>query len=210
MVSDLENEIEFPEPDIVDEASDPFDVFFRWYSEAEIKDNVANAATLSTVRYDHKPSSRYVLIKEVSREKGFVFYTNLKSNKAKEIFQNPYVSLCFFWTNSGKQVRTIGKAYELSDKEADEYFKTRPRLSQLSAWASEQSSPVSSYEELKKRFFEFAEKFNGQDVPRPPWWKGFYVIPEEFYFLIYTPFRLHKRVFFILKNGIWQKSYLCP
>lgn len=207
---DFEDEISFPSDDILDRALDPFEVFFDWYKQAEIKDNLANAAVLSTVRADQKPSSRYVLIKDVSRDKGFVFYTNLNSNKSKEIFVNPYVSICFFWLFSGRQVRVIGRANLLSDSEADEYFRTRPRLSQISAWASDQSSPVESYEVLKKRFYEFLEKFKGQEVPRPPWWKGFYVIPEEFDFLIYTLFRLHKRVQFVMKNGIWLKTYLCP
>lgn len=209
-IDTFEEEIMFPPEDIVDTSSDPFDVFFQWFKEAETRDNLPNAAVLSTVRQDQKPNSRYVLIKEVTREKGFVFYTNLKSNKASEIFANPYVSLCFFWLLSGKQVKVIGKAHLLSDEEVVEYFKSRPRLSQLSAWASEQSSPVQSYDVLKERFLEFSKKFKDTEIPRPPWWKGFYVIPEEFDFLIYTLFRLHKRVLFVNKDGKWEKTYLCP
>lgn len=210
MADILDEEIEFPPEDIADTSDDPYEIFFSWYRDAETKDNIVNAAVLSTMRADLRPNSRYVLIKEVTRERGFVFYTNLKSNKASEIFKNPYVSLCFFWLFAGKQVKVIGKAHLISDEDADDYFRTRPRLSQLSAWASEQSSPISSYDDLKARFYEFAEKFKDQDIPRPPWWKGFHVIPEEFEFLIYTMFRLHKRVLFVLKDGRWEKMYLCP
>ncbi len=198
------------------ELNDPFDIFEIWYSDASKTEDMADSMVLSTVGLDGSPNSRVVLLKKFSREDGFVFYTNIQSNKGKELEKNPHACLLFWWLKCARQVKIRGKAILLSQEEADAYFKTRPREAQIAAWASEQSKTLKSYEELVDRFKKFSKEFEGREVPRPPHWLGFRVIPCEFEFLIYTKERLHKRVLFRKKENEkeggdrWEKIYLSP
>jgi len=147
---------------------------------------------LSTVGEDGRPSSRVVLLKGVDEE-GLVFYTNLDSRKGREALARPGVALLFWWYPLDTQVRFEGSAHRVSDEEADAYFATRPRGSQLGAWASEQSRPLDSREELEARLAELTERFEGMPVPRPPHWSGLRVRPLAIEFWKNQPNRLHER-----------------
>ena len=195
--------------DELDKLDDPFDIFSLWYKIASEKENDPTCMYISTVDEAGRPNIRTVLLKKFGKE-GFVFFTNIESKKGREIQKNPFVAVLFWWQNFGRQVKIRGKAEKISEKEADEYFKTRLRLSQIAAWASRQSQPISSYKELIERFKKYEKEFEEKEVPRPPYWLGFRIIPYEFEFLIYTTERLHKRTLFYLEDGRWKKTFLCP
>jgi pyridoxamine 5'-phosphate oxidase len=206
-MSDVKNENTL---DVFEINEDPLDVFLVWYEIAKKKEKNPDAMVLSTVGLDGKPNSRVVLLKKFGKEDGFIFFTSLLSQKSQEIEKNCFVSLLFWWENTGGQVKIRGKAKRVSEKEADEYFSTRPRIAKISAWASQQSQPLKSYEELLERFERLKKEFEGKDVPRPPYWLGFRVIPFEYEFLIYTQERLHKRILYYLQDEVWKKTYLNP
>jgi len=170
---------------------------------------LAEAASLATSDKDGRPSVRVVLLKDYDEE-GFVFYTNLKSRKAKDIEQNPLVSLCFWWAPLQEQVRIEGPAEVVSDAEADAYFATRDRESQIGAWASHQSDKLGSSDELAKSFESSTKEFEGAEVPRPPHWGGYRLIPEEIEFWIGKPHRLHERFLYKRQNGSWVMTMLYP
>jgi len=197
------------ELDELDKLDDPFDIFSLWYKIASEKEKDPNYMYISTVDEEGGPNIRTVLLKKFGKE-GFVFFTNIESKKGREIQKKPFVAALFWWQNFGRQVKIRGKAEKISEKEADEYFKTRPRFAQIAAWASRQSQPISSYKELIERFKKYEKEFEGKEVPRPPYWLGFRIIPYEFEFLIYTTERLHKRALFYLESGRWKKTFLCP
>src|SRR5215218_7010303 len=147
---------------------------------------------LSTVDVDGQPSGRFVLLKAVD-ERGFVFYTNLHSRKARALAANPRASLCFYWAALGKQVRIEGVVEPVSEAEADAYFATRPRDSQIGAWASQQSRPLESRFALEKAVARYAAKHAVGEVPRPPYWTGYRIAPVAMEFWADRPFRLHDR-----------------
>jgi len=150
-----------------------------------------------------------VLLKDFN-ERGFVFYTNLLSKKGRELRRNSYASMCFYWDSLGIQVRIIGSVHQVSDWEADNYFATRDRKTQLGAWASRQSHPLKNMPELIKKFKFYSKKFL-KKVPRPPYWSGFRIVPREIEFWKRGHFRLHQRVIFRKKRtGGWKKSRLYP
>jgi pyridoxamine 5'-phosphate oxidase len=168
-----------------------------------------NAAALATCGNDRQPTVRMVLLKEAD-ERGFVFYTNLESRKARQLSDNPSASLCFWWPQLKRQVRVEGRV-ELIDKlEADEYFASRPRGSQLGAWASPQSSAITSREELLAAGAELTLKYKDQAVPRPPFWSGYRLVPERIEFWKEQPDRLHEREAYTLHNDGWQATLLAP
>ena len=167
------------------------------------------AMTLATVDEQGRPSARTVLLKDMD-EKGFVFYTNLGSRKGRQLETHRDVSLVFWWRENAEQVLVDGLAEPVSDAEADAYFATRPRGSQIGAWASKQSRPMESREEFLARIAEFEQKFEGRDVPRPDHWSGFRVKPRRVEFWYGREFRLHERVCFDLFDGRWQESLLYP
>ncbi len=187
----------------------PFDIFSSWYKIASEKEKDPTYMQLSTVDEEGRPNIRTVLLKKFGRE-GFVFFTNIESKKGKEIQKNSSVAALFWWQNFRRQVKIRGKAERITESEADEYFKTRPKVAQIAAWASRQSQPINSYKELIERFKKYEKEFEGKEVPRPPYWLGFRIIPYEFEFLIYTTERLHKRALFYLEEGKWKKIFLCP
>ena len=191
-------------------ADDPFALFASWYAEArESEINDSNAMTVSSVGADGQPSSRMVLLKGHDA-RGFVFYTNLQSRKARELIDRPKAALLFHWKSLRRQVRIEGPVGEVSQDEADAYFATRGRDSQLGAWASDQSQPLPSREIFEARFAEMEARFDGQDVPRPPHWSGFRVEPVTIEFWQDRPHRLHERRLFTRNDGGWDEGLLYP
>ncbi len=167
------------------------------------------AMTVATVDEHGRPSARTLLLKDMD-ERGFVFYTNLGSRKGRHLQTNADVSLVFWWRETAEQVLIDGHAEPVSDAEADTYFASRPRGSQIGAWASQQSRPMESREEFLERIAHFEKKFEGQDVPRPEHWSGFRVRPRRVEFWYGREYRLHERVCFDLVDGVWQESLLYP
>lgn len=191
--------------------SDPFELFHYWIRETETNKEVEeiNTMTVSTVGLDGYPKSRVVLLKEYDRE-GFVFYTNYLSEKGKAIAENPKVCISFFWPTSERQVIIKGIARKTSEEESEEYFRSRPRGSQLGAWASSQSSVIPSREFLKKRLEKLEAEYEGKEIPKPPYWGGYKVYPSEFEFWQGRPNRLHDRIYYSKENELWQIDRLAP
>ncbi len=176
-----------------DTTLDPFEVFHRWFGEAEqAEPNDPNAMALATVDAAGRPSVRMVLLKGVD-ERGFIFYTNLTSHKGRDLAGNREAGLCLHWKSLRRQIRIDGPVEQVSVSEADAYFHSRPRGSQIGAWASKQSQPMEGLWILERRVAEFALKFGLGTVPRPPHWSGFRVLPRVIEFWRDRPFRLHER-----------------
>jgi len=186
-----------------DLGADPVVVFKKWFDEAcNAQIPEPNAFCLSTVNINSlQPSSRIVYLKDL-RQKELVFYTNYDSEKGQEIEGNLNVSMLFFWPEMERQVRIQGEAYKMSNEESDAYFKTRPRSSQLGAWASRQSQRLDSSSELKERVAALEVKFPGE-IPRPEFWGGYAVKPSLFEFWQGKPSRLHDRLVYTLENESW-------
>ncbi len=192
---------------------DPIEHFRTLLAAAQAVDRAQlpepTAMTLATVGGDGQPSARLVLLKSVD-DRGFVFYTNLRSRKGRELAANPRAALTFHWQPLEVQVRIEGLAEQVEDAEADEYFATRPRGSQIGAWASDQSEELTQAADLDARFVEMERRFAGRDVPRPPHWSGYLVIPERIEFWRSRPSRLHERRLFERHGGGWRESLLYP
>ena len=188
---------------------DPIAIFQRLYEQAAQKCVEPDAMVLSTVDPDGRPSGRYVLLKAVD-DRGFVFYTNLESRKARALGANPFASLCFYWAPLDKQVRVEGRVERVTDLEADTYFATRPRESQIGAWASQQSAVLESPPVLDARVAAVRERFGDGVVPRPPFWSGFRVVPSSVEFWSRDPARLHERERFDRQGDQWTRSLLYP
>jgi pyridoxamine 5'-phosphate oxidase len=192
---------------------DPIDHFKDLLTAARAIDRAIlpepTAMSLATAALDGQPSVRMVLLKGVD-QRGFVFYTNFESRKGRELLANPRAALCFHWQPLELQVRIEGSAERIPDEEADAYFATRPRVSQLGAWASHQSATLSSDEELDARVREIEERFAGRQVPRPPHWSGFRVVPASIEFWRSRAFRLHERRLFERVDGEWRMRLLYP
>lgn len=189
---------------------DPFDQFRLWFDKAiEAGISEPNAMVLSTVSESGKPSSRVVLLKDITDE-GLAFYTNYNSRKAQEIGKNPYVSLVFLWPGLERQVRIEGRATKTGTEEADIYFRSRPGGSRLGAWVSEQSRAITSREELDKRLELVRERFAGKEIPRPEHWGGYIVKPTAFEFWQGRENRLHDRFLYRFENGGWTLNRLAP
>jgi pyridoxamine 5'-phosphate oxidase len=167
------------------------------------------AFTLGTVGGDGQPSLRAMLLKALD-DRGFVFYTNLRSRKGRELLDRPVAAMCFHWQALERQVRVEGAVERVTDAEADEYFATRPRGSQLGAWASDQSAVMEVEGELERRVAELAEKYEGETVPRPPHWSGFRLIPDAMEFWMNMPSRLHVRHLYRRDGGAWEIRRLFP
>src|SRR5579883_3497848 len=190
--------------------TDPFALFRAWMAEAERTEPAdANAMTLATATPDGVPSARIVLLKGVD-PRGFTFFTNTQSRKGEELAANPRAALLFHWKSLGRQVRIEGRAAPVSEAEADAYFATRPRISRLGAWASDQSRPLTARAELERRLAEQEARFPGDSVPRPPHWSGYRLEPARFEFWQDMPFRLHDRTVFAKDGADWRISKLFP
>ena len=190
--------------------TDPFALFDQWFAEARAAEvNDPEAMALATAGSDGQPSVRMVLLKGHGPA-GFVFYTNAQSAKGDQLAQNPRAGLLFHWKALRRQVRIEGAVERVPDAEADAYFASRGRDSQLGAWASDQSRPLDQRETFERRFDEMAKRYAGGDVPRPPHWRGYRVIPDRIEFWIDRPHRLHERRLFTLGESGWTEGLLYP
>jgi len=190
----------------------PFSLFEAWLEEATAKEpNDPNAMSLATVDPTGMPNARMVLLKGLD-ERGFVFYTNLESQKGQELLNHPKAALIFHWKSLRKQVRVQGDVEQVTAQEADDYYDSRPRLSRIGAWASRQSRPLEGRWALEKAVAEYTAKFGVGSIPRPPFWHGFRIVPLKIEFWADRPFRLHDRVVFAreAEQSPWQKTQLYP
>jgi pyridoxamine 5'-phosphate oxidase len=190
---------------------DPFTQFGRWYDDAvERGAPQPDAMIVASATTDARPSARIVLLRGVD-DRGFVFFTNYESRKGRELHANPVAAVGFHWPEVHRQVRATGAVGRVSDDESDEYWSARPRASQLSAWASEQSEVVGDRDELEARVEELARRFGGTDVPRPAWWGGLRVVPDEIEFWQHREDRLHDRLRYSHSaDGTWRIERLQP
>ena len=197
-------------PDSSPVITDPFARFAEWMNEAwEHEPEDANAMTLATASPNGLPAARIVLLKGAD-ERGFVFYTNTQSRKGEELAANTRVALLFHWKPQGRQVRIEGHVEPVTPAEADAYYATRARISRLGAWASDQSRVLPGRAELERRLAEYEAKYPGDEIPRPPHWSGYRVVPERFEFWQNMPFRLHDRTVYTRAAGGWSIGKLYP
>lgn len=192
-------------------SEDPIRQFGSWFDEARRCRGLLlpEAVCLGTVSPDGAPEGRMMLLKGFDAA-GFVFYTNLESQKAESLKATPLASLTFHWAPLGRQVRIQGRIEKVSDSEADEYFGSRPRGSQIGAWASRQSAPIPDRQALEGRFAELEKDYQGKEMPRPPYWGGFRLVPERIEFWQERPNRLHDRFLFKREGGRWVVTRLSP
>lgn len=192
---------------------DPIERFRSVYALAEKIDRTIlpdpTAMALGTVEEGGQPSVRIVLLKAFD-ERGFVFYTNYEGRKGRHLLAQPKAALCFYWAAIDIQVRVEGKVTKVSEQEADEYFATRARLSQIGAWASKQSEPVESPSALNERVDKYEREFEGRVVPRPTFWSGFRVVPERIEFWKARPNRLHERHLYTRAGNGWKTETIYP
>lgn len=198
---------------VADVAADPMEQFKSWFSKArELSEKERpNAMTLATATPEGVPSARIVLLKEVD-EQGLIFYTNYKSRKARELADNPYAALVFWWPVLERQVRVQGQVERISAEASNRYFAVRPRGSQIGAWASQQSAVIKSRQELADQVEVVTEKYVNQEVPRPPHWGGYRLCPTAFEFWQGAPSRLHDRIYYQKKENEkgWAIKRLAP
>ena len=190
----------------------PFELFKQWFEEAKKKEiNDPNALALGTANKEGIPSVRMVLLKGHS-EKGFVFYTNLNSQKGNEIKENPNATMCFHWKSLLRQIRIVGTLKQVDDQTADEYYNSRAYDSRIGAWASKQSCILQNRDELLDALENYKKKYNDKDnVPRPRHWSGWNLKPSTIEFWLDGDNRIHERLKYSLdKNGNWTKSLLSP
>ena len=194
-----------------EELDNPIDLFKKWFSKAEESEiNDPNAVAVATSNKDNQPNVRMVLLKGLS-DKGFVFYTNFNSKKGSELKENLKASMCFHWKSLRRQVRAIGRVEEVSPKEADDYFNSRPYKNRISAWASSQSQTLDKRETFLDKIKEYENKYPDQNkVPRPSHWSGWRLLPEEIEFWVDGDGRIHERLSYTKKKGKWIKKLLYP
>jgi pyridoxamine 5'-phosphate oxidase len=191
-------------------ATDPLQLFDAWLAEARASElNDPEAMALATADADGCPSVRIVLLKGHGRD-SFVFYTNQRSRKGQELAVNPRATLLFHWKSLRRQVRIVGGVEGVAETDADLYFASRGRDSQLGAWASDQSQPLDSRATFEQRFEHMKQKYEGRDVPRPPHWGGYRVIPDSIEFWTDRPHRLHERRLFKRSDEGWSEGLLYP
>ncbi len=189
----------------------PFVLFKHWMSEAEKKEiNDPNAVALATVNETNQPDVRMVLLKEFN-DNGFVFFTNLNSKKGSDLKKNPKASMCFHWKSLLRQVRISGDVSLISNNDADEYFNSRPYLSKIGAWSSNQSKPMEKRDSFLNKIEEYKNKFSDQNnVPRPKHWSGFLLSPNKMEFWKDVEGRLHQRLEYLKDTNFWKKQILYP
>lgn len=196
----------FPEAEM---SADPFEQFDRWYADWLAVDPYdANAMAVATADEHGRPAVRFVLLKGIDH--GFCFYTNTDSRKGRDLAINPQASLCFAWIDVQRQVRITGSVERVDDGTADAYFASRPRGSQLGAWASDQSQPIAGRSELEARWADADRRFADGDVPRPPNWGGYRVVPDDFEFWQGRTSRLHDRYRYTRAADGWAFDRLMP
>jgi len=194
-----------------EDLENPIDLFKNWFKKAEETEiNDPNAVALGTADQKNQPSIRMVLLKGLS-DKGFVFYTNLNSKKSDDLKLNQQASMCFHWKSLRRQVRVIGKTEQVSEKEANDYFNSRPYKNRVSAWASSQSKKLESRDIFLNKIEEFKKKYPDQNkVPRPPHWSGWRISPKEIEFWLDGEGRIHERLNYVSSSGKWKKEILYP
>ena len=194
---------------IFEDLDNPIELFKKWFSKAEESEiNDPNAVAVATSNKDNQPNVRMVLLKGLS-EKGFVFYTNFNSKKGNELKENQKASMCFHWKSLRRQVRVIGKVEEVSAKEADDYYNSRPYKNRIGAWASSQSEILEKREKFTEKIKEFEKKFPDQKkVPRPPHWSGWRLLPKEIEFWLDGEGRIHERLNY--KKKKWSLGKRTP
>lgn len=209
-IQDLRREYKMAALDLTDVDKEPMKQFQLWFEEALKADIIEpNAMFLATVSKEGKPSGRVVLLKDIA-EGGLIFYTNYESRKAKDIAENQYVSLTFFWADLERQVRVEGYVRKVSEQRSTEYYLSRPYESQIGAWASPQSRVVADKTFLEQSFAKFLDEFSQKAIHRPPHWGGYVVIPTYFEFWQGRPNRMHDRICYELEENNWLIKRLAP
>jgi pyridoxamine 5'-phosphate oxidase len=208
-VSDMGRDYSRPALDEAQAHADPFLQFSLWFEEAGTRESDPTAMALATATAGGRPTVRMVLLKGVDR--GFVFYTNYESQKARDIVETGRASLLFYWSSQERQVRIDGLVEQVSPAESDAYFATRPLGSRLSVYASPQSRPIENRAALDALFEETRQRYSEGDVPRPPWWGGYRVVPDRFEFWQGRTSRLHDRLRYLRQaDGTWRRDRLAP
>ena len=194
-----------------EDLANPIELFQKWFSKAkESEINDPNAVAIATSDQNNQPNVRMVLLKGLNN-KGFVFYTNFNSKKGEELKGNQKASMCFHWKSLRRQVRVLGKVEEVTSKEADDYYNSRPYKNKISAWASSQSQVLDKRETFLKRIKEFEKKYpNQNNVPRPPHWSGWRLLPDEIEFWLDGEGRIHERLNYKKFQDTWNKEILYP
>ncbi len=210
-VADLRKEYTFQGLNEADADPNPFGQFKVWFEQARNAQlPEPNAMTIATASLDGKPSARMVLLKDYD-QRGFVFYTNYDSDKGQQLLTNPWGAIAFWWAQLERQVRITGRVEQVSEAEADQYFKSRPKGSQLGAWASNQSQIIPNREVLEQRLQQLKDEYENKAVMRPPHWGGFRVIPDQIEFWQGRPSRLHDRILYQRgEDGGWFLQRLSP
>ena len=193
-----------------EEANNPIELFKKWFAKAEKTEiNDPNAVAVATVDDHNQPSVRMVLLKGLS-DKGFVFYTNFNSKKGSDLKINKKSSMCFHWKSIRRQVRIVGEVEKVTDKEADDYYNSRPYKNKIGAWASSQSEILDKRDDFIKKIKTYEKKYPSNNVPRPPYWSGWRLIPSKIEFWLDGEGRIHERLNYKKENGSWKKELLYP
>ncbi len=209
-IADLRRDYKLQALDESQANANPIEQFRSWFAEAVASEALEpNAMTLCTVDADGRPSARIVLLKGIE-PMGLTFFTNYESRKAADLMANPQVALVLFWPELERQVRIEGEVTKVGRAESDAYFQSRPRASQLGAWASPQSSTLGSRADLEREFEELSRRFGDGDISCPPHWGGYRVTPDRFEFWQGRRSRLHDRLQYLLVNGAWKIERLAP
>ena len=193
-----------------EEDDNPIDLFKKWFSKAEETEiNDPNAVAIATSDNNNQPSVRMVLLKGLS-DKGFVFYTNFNSKKSNDLKLNKKASMCFHWKSLRRQVRVSGSVEKVADSEADDYYNSRPYKNKIGAWASSQSETLKNRQEFLEKVKNFENKYPSNNVPRPPYWSGWRLIPAQIEFWLDGEGRIHERLNYVQRNNEWKKELLYP